>query len=134
MNGAKWSMRPVGVCFPSALGSRRADQRIGRGGRLLHPWRLRSPSRNSVPERKLGTGWGHSDSMKTCWFVVIKVHDDWWVDCEGKAYGPFSTKEDAAIDGTKLARTFGDPTRRSEVWMPDEEGKFRQIWVGPTPP
>jgi hypothetical protein len=71
--------------------------------------------------------------MRTCWFVVIRVKDIWWVDCEGKAYGPLESKEDAAIQATTLARTFADPTRRSEVWMPDDNGKQRQIWVGPTP-
>jgi len=71
--------------------------------------------------------------MKTCWFIVIHANDAWWIDCEGKAYGPFSTKQDAALEGTRLARTFGDPSRRAELWMPDDNGKPQRIWVGADP-
>ena len=71
--------------------------------------------------------------MKTCWFVAIFANRRWWVDCEGKAYGPFATREDAALEATRLARTFGDSLRQSEVWMPDDTGKLHRVWVGAEP-
>lgn len=66
--------------------------------------------------------------MKTCWFVVIHTPSAWWVDCEGKAYGPFSTREEAAADAVRLAEAFGDPARRSDVYVPDDDHKLKLVW------
>lgn len=71
--------------------------------------------------------------MQTCWFVVIFSNGRWWIDCEGKAYGPFADRDDAAIEGTRLARTFGDPRRRAELWAPDAAGTMKRVWLGPDP-
>ena len=69
--------------------------------------------------------------MKTCWFVVIRTPSAWWVDCEGKAYGPFSTREEAAEDAVRLAQAFGDPARRSDVYVPDDDSKLKLVWSSP---
>lgn len=66
--------------------------------------------------------------MQTCWFVVIRTPSAWWVDCEGKAYGPFETREEAAAEAVRLAGTFGDPERRSDVYVPDEGGRLQLVW------
>ena len=71
--------------------------------------------------------------MQTCWFVVIHSNGRWWVDCEGTSYGPFTSRDEAAIEGAVLARTFGDDRRRAEVWAPDEHGRMKRIWVGADP-
>ena len=71
--------------------------------------------------------------MRTCWFIVIEVNHKWFVDCEGKAYGPFESRDMAVIDGTRLARTFGDKDRRAELWVSDEIGSPRRVWMGPDP-
>lgn len=72
--------------------------------------------------------------MKTCWFIVIKTPSAWWVDCEGKAYGPFSSREDAAENAVRLAEAYGDPGRRSDVYVPDETAKLKLVWSsGPQP-
>jgi hypothetical protein len=72
--------------------------------------------------------------MQTCWFIVIEVNGQWHVDCEGKSYGPFRHKEEALSEGTRLARTFGDPRRQTQLWVKDESGaRPRQVWAGPEP-
>ncbi|MFY8032704.1 MAG: hypothetical protein ACOVO5_12800 [Devosia sp.] len=71
--------------------------------------------------------------MKTCWFIVIRTPSAWWVDCEGKAYGPFGTREDAASNAIRLAQTFGDAQRRSDVYVPDAEEKLTLVWSGAAP-
>ena len=69
--------------------------------------------------------------MKTCWFIVIHSMGDWWVDCEGKAYGPFETRDEAKIEAIRIAITYGDADRRSEVFVTDENGTPRRIWAAP---
>lgn len=72
--------------------------------------------------------------MQTCWFIVIEVKGEWFVDCEGKTYGPFPNKDEAIIDGTRLARTFGETDRQSQLWVKDEAGsRPRRVWEGPLP-
>lgn len=71
--------------------------------------------------------------MKTCWFIVIESMGDWWVDCEGKAYGPFETKDDAEYEAKYIAMTYGDQARRAQVFAAEENGAHRLIWSGPVP-
>lgn len=66
--------------------------------------------------------------MKTCWFIVIRTPSAWWVDCEGKAYGPFSSRKEAAENAVQLAKAFGDPGRRSDVYIPDDDGMQVLAW------
>ena len=71
--------------------------------------------------------------MKTCWFVVIQANNAWWVDCEGRAYGPMSDRDEAARLARKIAETYADPGRRSDVWVPNDEGKHELVWSGKAP-
>lgn len=71
--------------------------------------------------------------MKTCWFIVIESMGAWWVDCEGKAYGPFESKDQAQLEATRIAVTYGDAGRRSEVFVADPDGTHRRIWAAPDP-
>ncbi len=71
--------------------------------------------------------------MKTCWFIVIESMGSWWVDCEGKSYGPFETRDDAQSEARRIAITYGDDNRRSEVFAPTKDGTHRLIWKGPVP-
>ena len=71
--------------------------------------------------------------MKTCWFIVIESMGSWWVDCEGKAYGPFESRDDAQSQARRIAMTYGDDGRRSEVFAPTDQGSHRLIWKGPVP-
>jgi hypothetical protein len=71
--------------------------------------------------------------MKTRWFVVIESRGSWWVDCEGRSYGPVASKQEAAVAARRLANVFDDPRRQSEIWVPDAGGKPQRIWLGPLP-
>ena len=71
--------------------------------------------------------------MKSCWFVVIRTPSAWWVDCEGKAYGPFEDRDEAQSQARRIAMTYGDDGRRSEVFAPTDQGSHRLIWKGPVP-
>ena len=66
--------------------------------------------------------------MKTCWFIVIESMGSWWVDCEGKSYGPFDTRDDAQAEARRIANTDGDEGRRSEVFAPTDDGSHRLVW------
>ena len=46
--------------------------------------------------------------MQSCWFVVIRTPSAWWVDCEGKAYGPFESRDEAQSQARRIAITYGD--------------------------
>jgi hypothetical protein len=69
--------------------------------------------------------------MQTCWFIVIESMEQWWVDCEGKAYGPFASKDEAQIEAVRIAITYGDISRRSEVFVAESDGSHRRIWAAP---
>ena len=69
--------------------------------------------------------------MRTCWFIVIESMGIWWVDCEGKAYGPFTSKDEAKIEAIRIAITYGDADRRSEVFATEADGTPRRIWAAP---
>ncbi|WP_417309541.1 hypothetical protein [Devosia sp.] len=68
--------------------------------------------------------------MRTCWFIVLESLGQWWVDCEGKAYGPFADREQASDEARAIAKAFGDPTRTSRVYVPTDGGAHRLIWSG----
>jgi hypothetical protein len=67
----------------------------------------------------------------TCWFLVIQSCDQWWVDCEGKSYGPFDSIEQATSNAIRFAEIFGDAGRRSQVFAPDDTGRLVMAWQAP---
>jgi hypothetical protein len=71
--------------------------------------------------------------MQTCWFIVIESMGSWWVDCEGKAYGPFVSRDEAKIEAIRIAIAYGDAERRSEVFVSGPDGTPRRIWAAPLP-
>lgn len=71
--------------------------------------------------------------MRTCWYIVIEAMGAWWVDCEGKAYGPFDSDETARTEARRIALAYGDEARRPEVWAAEPDGTHRRIWAGPPP-
>lgn len=68
--------------------------------------------------------------MQTNWFIVIRALDAWWIDNEGRAIGPFSSREAACSASSRVARMFGDDTRRTQVYWPDDAGKQRLMFDG----
>lgn len=71
--------------------------------------------------------------VKTCWFLVVKARGEWWVDCEGKSYGPFESADLATSNAIRFGEVFGDAGRQSQVWAPDDTGRMQHIWSGDAP-
>lgn len=65
--------------------------------------------------------------LRTNWFIVVQANGKWWVDNEGHTFGPFPSREVAALEAVEYARRLGDPTRGSQVYWPDETGKMRLV-------
>jgi len=65
--------------------------------------------------------------LRTNWFIVVQANGKWWVDNEGHTFGPFPTREVAALEAVDYAKKLGDPTRASQVYWPDEDGKMRLV-------
>lgn len=66
--------------------------------------------------------------MAKALYLVIRSRDNWWVDFEGTAYGPFETREAAALEARTLARIREHTGRPSEVLVPDGDGRYWVIW------
>ena len=66
--------------------------------------------------------------MARALFVVIQSRGNWWVDFEGKAYGPHETMDLAVSNGLELAKYCAHTGRRSEVLAPDERGRYSVLW------
>jgi hypothetical protein len=66
-------------------------------------------------------------SLRTNWFIVIEANGKWWVDNEGHAFGPFPTREIAALEAVDYAKRLGDPSRASLIYWPDADGKMKLI-------
>jgi hypothetical protein len=71
--------------------------------------------------------------MATCWFIVIESTGRWWVDCEGRAYGPLDSEDEAIRYARKIADIYGDPARQSQVWVPRRGGRPVLVWSGKKP-
>jgi hypothetical protein len=67
--------------------------------------------------------------MSTALYVVISSRGSWWVDVEGKAHGPFATRDAAALEATQLAQFAAHTGRESEVLVPDDTGRHRVVWT-----
>ncbi|WP_157959891.1 hypothetical protein [Devosia submarina] len=66
----------------------------------------------------------------TCCYIVVEITGTWWIDIEGKPFGPCEDREDAITCAFKLIEMFGDRTRPAAVYAPDENGRTRLIWKG----
>ncbi len=54
---------------------------------------------------------------------------NWWVDIEGKGFGPCIDRADACRMAISLAETFGDESRKREVVLMQPKGRHEQIWA-----
>jgi hypothetical protein len=66
--------------------------------------------------------------MATALYLVILSRGKWYVDFEGKAHGPFQSREAAALEGRQLAQFTAHMGRASEVLVPDNDGKYWVVW------
>jgi hypothetical protein len=61
-------------------------------------------------------------------YIVIFSGSNWWVDLEGKAYGPFPTREAAKQQAIVLAAAAGSTGRQREVRVPDDRSRYTVAW------
>ncbi len=66
--------------------------------------------------------------MPSSLYVVIESMGKWWVDLEGKAYGPFETKSKAIDEGRSLARFAAHSGKHSEVLAANDTGRYIVLW------
>ena len=71
--------------------------------------------------------------MTTRWFIAFYSLGSWWVDCEGKSYGPFDSKDEARKGARRLAEVTSDPLRQSLAFAPNVDGRQELLWTGPDP-
>jgi hypothetical protein len=64
----------------------------------------------------------------SCWYLVVESLGKWWVDCEGRAMGPFDELDEATAGAIRLAELFGDEDRQLQVIAPDESGQMQVVW------
>ena len=72
--------------------------------------------------------YSHHSKTSICHYIVVAIDGAWWIDCEGKPFGPMNTKEEAISSGIQLIEVLGDPNRPANIWAPDEAGKSRLVW------
>ena len=64
--------------------------------------------------------------MTTALFIVIYARTKWWIDLNGKAKGPFLSRDSAQLEAIQLASGFARDGRRAEVQVV-EPGKKNKI-------
>lgn len=67
--------------------------------------------------------------MSRALYVVILSRGRWWVDFEGRAFGPFETKDLASAEAKHLAQYQAHSGRTAEVLVPDDSGRHRVTWT-----
>jgi hypothetical protein len=68
-----------------------------------------------------------AELKNTCLYIILRSLEKWWVDCEGREHGPFTTQEAAGRSALEIARIFGDIERPWEVLSKGEDGFYRVI-------
>lgn len=66
--------------------------------------------------------------MPSLLYVVIESCGKWWVDLEGKAYGPYASKTQAIEEGRSLARFAAHSGKHSELLAQNDHGRYIVLW------
>jgi hypothetical protein len=65
---------------------------------------------------------------KAALYIVIQSTGKWWVDFEGRAHGPFPSREGAALEARSQAQFSANMEKPARVLVPDNQGKYWIIW------
>jgi hypothetical protein len=71
--------------------------------------------------------------MTTAMFIVIFARNAWWIDLNGKAKGPFLSRESAELEAINLASNFSREGRRAEVQVAEPGQKNHIVWQSADP-
>ena len=66
--------------------------------------------------------------MTTALFIVIYARNKWWIDLNGKAKGPFLSRESAELEAIQLASAFAKDGRRAEVQVAEPGHKNHIVY------
>jgi hypothetical protein len=66
-------------------------------------------------------------------FIVIFARNNWWIDLNGKAKGPFLSRESAELEAINLASNFAREGRRAEVQVAEPGQKNHIVWQSADP-
>jgi hypothetical protein len=61
-------------------------------------------------------------------FLVYFSHGKWWVDLDGKATGPFTTRAVAIVEAIPLAQAMQKSGRPAEVLAPGDDKRHHVAW------
>jgi hypothetical protein len=64
---------------------------------------------------------------KTVFFVYFS-RDNWWVDFNGQAAGPYATKAAAIASAVPLAEAVKTIGRRAEILAPGDDRRYELVW------
>ena len=53
-------------------------------------------------------------------YLVLQSRERWWVDIEGKSFGPFATRDRAVLEAIDMARFMAHTGRETEVRVREE--------------
>lgn len=65
-------------------------------------------------------------------YIVLLSREKWWVEFEGKSFGPYTSKNTATLEAISLARFTAHTGRTTEVRVPDGTGRFPVEWESET--
>jgi hypothetical protein len=60
--------------------------------------------------------------VSSSWFIVVFSNGQWWVDHEGKPYGPYASAAEAKDGAVRLARSIAGH-RNWEVFVPGADDR-----------
>lgn len=60
--------------------------------------------------------------LSSTWFIVVFSNGQWWVDHEGKPYGPYASADEASEGAVRLARFISEDSKW-EVFAPGADGR-----------
>ena len=64
----------------------------------------------------------------TCHYIVVRIGEAWWVDVEGKPFGPWESRDHAVSASKKLIEAFADDTRPADIWAPADDDRMERVW------
>jgi hypothetical protein len=71
--------------------------------------------------------------MRTTWYIVIYSQDGWWIDYEGKPYGPFASEAEAVAEAPDFINLMGNPDHRNELYVRGDDGRYKMVWSSGDP-
>lgn len=72
--------------------------------------------------------------MARALYVVIFSREKWWIDLEGRAFGPYESREQATEEGRQMARFASHSGQICELLRPDERGRYQVVWTSENEP